>query len=207
MSKIITISREFGSGGRELGKRLAEELGIAYYDREIITAISEKSGLAEKYVADILEKSVRTYYPITFGRTFSYLPSLNDNQTKVMVVQQQIIKELAAKGDCVIVGRCADIILSGYQPLKLFVYADMESKIKRCRSRETEEEHFSDSHIVKQIKQIDRNRARQEELLSNCRWGAKEAYHLCINTSGMKIKSLLPTLTCYSQCYFERNKE
>ena len=71
--KIVTVSREFGSGGRELGKRIAEAMGIAYYDKEILTAISKSSGLAEEYVKSIVEHSPINYYPITFGHTFSFV--------------------------------------------------------------------------------------------------------------------------------------
>ncbi|MDL2206776.1 cytidylate kinase-like family protein [Eubacteriales bacterium OttesenSCG-928-N13] len=205
MNKIITISREFGSGGRELGKRLAEQLGIAYYDREIITAIAEKSGLAEDYVANITENGVRTYYPITYGRTFShnYGSVMIKEQVDVIVEQQRILKQLAEKSDCVIVGRCAEIILKDYKPLSLFVHADMESRIDRCLRRDPSKSDQSRGEMRKQIRQVDRNRARAWALMTDLRWGDKQAYQLCVNTTDLSIKQLIPAMVEFQRCYFQ----
>ncbi len=207
MHKIITVSREFGSGGRELGKRLADALGFAYYDREIITAIAERSGLAERYVESVAERGETAYYPITFGRTFALLPAPSKIQMSVMVEQQKILLELAAKGDCVIVGRGADVILAEYRPLNLFVYADMGSKLLRCRKRQGAGERLSDDKLKKQIRAIDRQRAQYRKVLTDARWGDKAGYHLCINTTGLAIKALLPTAVQFQQCYFEGVKD
>ena len=133
--KIITISREFGSGGRELGKRLAEELGIHCYDHEIIELIAKEHGFDERYVANISEKCIEAAYPMTIGHRFAMPPvQIMDQGFQVAAAQQQIIENFAKQGDCVIVGRCADVILKDYHPLNLFVYADAESKIQ-CDKR------------------------------------------------------------------------
>ena len=137
--KIITISREFGSGGRELGKRLAEELGIHCYDHEIIELIAKEHGFDERYVANISEKCIEAAYPTTIGHRFAMPPvQIMDQGFQVAAAQQQIIENFAKQGDCVIVGRCADVILKDYHPLNLFVYADAESKIQRCIDRAPE---------------------------------------------------------------------
>jgi len=201
---IITISREFGSGGREAGKRLADILDIAYYDNEIISAIAKKSGLDAKYVDNISEKGIRAGYPVTFGRTFSLQPVMQNN-TKVLVMQQQILKDLAAKGDCVIVGRCADVILQEHHPFNLFFYANMTSKIRRCQERAPLGENFTDQEMEKKIRRIDRDRAKYYDFFSNLKWGAKEGYHLCINTSDMEIKRLIPFVAEYAKDRFGRN--
>ena len=133
MSKIITIGRQFGSGGRELGKRLAEAMGIGYFDREVISEIARKSGLAETYVNNFVEKRAG-YYPITIGRTF-YAPMTLQMDTEVYRAQTAAIRELAGRGDCVIIGRCADYILEDMHPVNLFVFSDMESRIARCRRK------------------------------------------------------------------------
>lgn len=112
--RIITISREFGSGGRELGKRLSDRMGYAYYDREIITAIAQKSEMDEGYVEKVVESRRYHNIPLTFGRTFSFSSSMNQNTTKLLVTQHKVMKELAEKGDCIIVGRGANILLQGY---------------------------------------------------------------------------------------------
>ena len=203
MRKIITISREFGSGGRELGKRLAEALGMAYYDREIVTALAERSGLAEQYIEHISERGVSWYYPITYSRTLTVPPSFSQLHLDVLSQQNRLLRELAEKSDCVMVGRCADIILQEYHPLNLFVYASLESKLARCRQRETLEEHFTDRELRRKMAQIDRGRARHRKVVDGSRWGDKTAYHLCVNTTGLEIKSLVPSMREFAACFFE----
>ena len=207
MRKIITISREFGSGGRELGKRLAESLGMAYYDREIVTALAQKSGLAEQYIESVSERGVPRYYPITYARTLTMRPAFSEPHIKVLQEQNQLLQELAGKSDCVIVGRCADVILREYQPLNLFVYASLESKMLRCRLREEKDTHYSDKELKRRMAQIDSGRAQYRELIDGNRWGDKSIYHLCINTTGLEIKALLPAVREFAACYFDGKKK
>ena len=109
---IITVGREFGSGGREFGRRLSDDLEIAYYDREIITEIAKRTSLSEEYVHQIVERKPYMPFPITTGRTFYPLTDPVVEQTlSVYNEQHNIIREMAEKSDCVIVGRCADRIL------------------------------------------------------------------------------------------------
>lgn len=117
MNKIVTISREFGSGGREIGRRLAEELKFMYYDQEIISEIARRTELDEDYVQKIIESKPAFSFPINTGITFQIKANKLVKQ-KAMVFQEQcnLLKELAKKSDCVIVGRCADYILSDYKP-------------------------------------------------------------------------------------------
>ncbi len=203
MTRIITISREFGSGGRELGKRLADELGFEYYDREIIDKVAEESQMDAGYVENVLNGNFSVSFPVTFGRTFFYTDVLQQNATTLIVAEQKIIKALAEKGnDMVIVGRSADILLKEYKPLNIFVYADMESKIKRCRWRAPKNEQFSDRELAKKITQIDAGRIKQRKLLTDSDWGKKESYHLCINTTGQNIKNLVLPLAEFAKRYF-----
>lgn len=204
--KIITVSREFGSGGREIGKRLADELGVSYYDREIISAIAEKSSLDEEYVENIIEGGIKRTYPITYSHTFSYMPALMGAAPGLISQQHAVIKELAAKGDCVIVGRGADIILEKENPFKLFVYADMKSKIARCRSRETGDEILSDKELERRIKRIDKARKESHDILSPYSWGERQGYNLCVNTSGTEIKAIVPSIADYIKIWFESNR-
>ena len=202
--RIITISREFCSGGRELGKRLADALGFAYYDREIVSSIAEKCNLDEGYVENVLRKGLTINVPVTFGHTFYfYSDPTSENELKVLNTQQQIIKELALRGDCVMVGRSSGIILEKYNPLRLFVYADMEWKVKRCRERASAEEHLTDRELEKKIRQIDAGRARHQKLLTDRKWGAPEGYDLCINTTNLEIKKIIPGLKEMALCWFE----
>lgn len=201
--RIITVSREFASGGREVGKRLADELGFDYYDREIITAVAEKSSFDVDYVENMLEKGLPKIFPLTFGRTFSYPDSAQQNFTKILLAQQQIITGIAEKGrDFVIVGRSADVILSEYKTFNIFVYADTESKIRRCRQREPADEKLSDRELIRMIKKIDSGRATNREFIGNGGWGDKENYDLCLNTSNIEIKKIIPSLASLALDFF-----
>lgn len=201
--QVITISREFGSGGRELGKRMADELGYVYYDKEILSRLAQQSGLEEEYLEKIMEG--KTHYPIVYGRTFvsNFSFQYQQNKTELLLKQQQILKDLAQKGNCVIVGRGADVVLSDYQPFNLFVYADMESKIKRCRKYADEHENLTERELVGKIQQVDRSRKQYYELLGK-KWGLKENYHLCVNTTGLEIKEMIPALSQYAQNWLRR---
>lgn len=202
--KIITVSREFGSGGREVGKRLADILGFRYYDKEIITAVAEKSNFDENYVETVLEKGIPRSFPITFARTFSFTDSAQENYTKLLLTQQQIIKDIAKKGeDFVIVGRASDVILEEYNPLNLFVYADKQSKIERCKKRAPDGEKLTDKELARQIKQVDLGRAVNRQLLADDHWGEKESYHLCVNTTGMDIKTLTDAVAEFAKAWFK----
>ncbi len=204
---IITISREFGSGGRELGKRLADELGYAYYDKEIVTAIAEKHELDEKYVSYALEGGTFRNFPVHFGRTFSYSPTLMANETKLLAEQNRLIKELATEGNCVIVGRAADVILREHRPFNLFVYADMPSKVRRCQEREESEEQLSAKEMERKIKKIDADRKKYHGIISDVAWGDKRGYHLCINTTDREIKNLVPIVAEYIRVWFQTRGE
>lgn len=201
---IITISREFGSGGRELGKRIADLLGYSYYDREIITAIAERHNYDENYVENVLESRFPFSIPITYSRTFSYPDATGQQAIDLLSSQYKILKEFASKDNCVIVGRSANILLEDFEPLNIFVYADMQSKINRCRERAPQNENLSDFEMKRKIKQIDANRAKHQKFLSDQKWGNKEGYHLCVNTSGLDIKSISPVIAEFAKGYFEK---
>ena len=195
MNKIITIDREFGSGGRELGRRLAEELQIAYYDEEIIREIAKSTDLSENYVQQVLEKRPYPLFPITIGRSFYPTEGFVQEQTQsVYKEQSRIIREMAERSDCVIVGRCADYILADYKPFRIFVYADMASKMARCRAKGPEHEHFSDKELRQHIQKVDKNRAAYYEFYTGQGWGDKLHYDLCVNTTNAEIKTMVPIL-------------
>ena len=190
MNHIITISREFGSGGRTVGKKVAEQLGIPCYDSELIQKIAEESGFAENYV-----KEAGEYTPGGFlSSALSNRAFGPTNEDILWEIQCRAISELAEKDPCVIVGRCADYILKDKNPLKIFVYADMASKIARCRLKAPENEHLSDHEMRKQIKRIDRNRAKYYEFYTGRKWGDKLNYDLCINTTNTEIKKIVPRI-------------
>ena len=195
MPNIITIGREFGSGGREVGRRLAEELGYEYYDKEIITEIAKKTKLSEEYLQDVIEKKPHRLFPITIGQTLAFSDNYSYQQMQdIYDAQVDILKELAEKSNCVIVGRCADVILKDYHPFRIFVYADMDSKIKRCLERNTDKKELPVKMVEKYIKQIDKHRADYYQFYTGLKWGDKANYDLLLNTTNANIKEVTKAL-------------
>ncbi len=191
MNKIITIGRQFGSGGREFGKRLADELGCPYYDREIMAEIAKRTELAEEYVHQVVEQHPVYHFPITVGRTFQSGVSddLMRQYASIYAEQSNAICDLAKKSDCVIVGRCADYILRDMEPTRIFVYADLESRMARCRAKGSESEDLSDRQLRRKILSVDRARAKYYRYYTGQAWGDRSNYDICINTSNTNIKA------------------
>lgn len=194
MNTIITVGREFGSGGRELGRRLAAELGIDYYDKEILSAMAENTSMTENYIRRIMESKPRHLLPISIGHSMQFVSDYPLRQMQeIYAAQTGIIRELAAKSSCVIIGRCADYILRESRPVRLFVYADMDSRVARCMARRTEEEmSLSEQDMRKRIQTIDKARAAYYNDFTGQRWGDKQYYDLCINTTGAVIEDVVP---------------
>lgn len=202
---IITIGRQFGSGGRELGKRLADSLGYDYYDREIITAIAETSGMNAAYVEKALDSSDWRNYNFTFMHSFSMESVMQSEKVKLLSEQRHVIDGIAAAGkDCVIVGRNADILLERYHPFSIFVCADLDARIKRCEERSTEEEHLSRRQLEQNIRRIDKNRALSREIISEKKWGDAASYDLVVNTTGWDLKELTVAVSDFAVKFFNR---
>ena len=200
--RIITISREFGSGGRELGTRLAELLGWDYYDREIISAIAEKQGMDENYVENALANRAWQSVPLTFRGSF--VGSTNAVQTNLLVEQKRVIEGIARLGrDCVIVGRNADVLLKEYAPFNIFVCASLDAKVQRCMERAKQEEKLTEKEILQHMRRIDKNRAATRAILSDSEWGKGGTYHLTVNTTGWKLKTLAPAVAQFALKWFE----
>ena len=187
--KIITVSREFGSGGRELGKRLSDCLGWPYYDRAIISAVARRNALDEGYVEDALEQGHFRGVPLTIGRTFAYLPSMPHDSRQLLQEQRRVLRALAAHGDCIIVGRNADLILAEH---------------RRCRERSSDDERFTLRELERKLRQVDQHRARHHAMLSDLPWGSREGYHLCVNTTGLSLKTLAPLVAEYARSWFSQ---
>lgn len=190
--RIITISREFGSGGRELGKRLADALSVPCYDQQIIEMVAEKENLDKTYVANVTERSISTFYPTTIARGF-YRPNYAMMQsTQIMSSEHELIRKIASEGNCVIVGRASDVILADMKPFSIFVCSDDESKLKRCHARAKSDEKLTDKEMLRKCREIDKRRASYRKMFTDKKWGVASGYHLCINTSGKEIKTLVP---------------
>lgn len=206
--KIITVSRQFGSGGRELGKRLSDQLGWDYYDREIIEALARDRGLDPEAVHRILSDHGWHRYQLTYRHSFQQAVGGGGSQTEMLVRQREIIREIAESGnDCVIVGRDADVILHDFFPFRVCVCADMEARIARCmryEEKRPETERLSEKEILRNIRRIDRNRRRIREVLTGKIAGDGSAFDLTVNAAGWEIKKLAEAVADFSGRWFEK---
>lgn len=192
MNKVITVSREFGSGGREFARRLADKLSFAYYDSEIITELAKRTNLAEEYISSLNEQSPAPLLPITIGNTFSPIVDVRwEHQNTIFAEQSKLLRELAEKSDCVIVGRCADFSLREFRPLRVRLYADLESRIERCKSRAADGEKLTDREIKQRINEVDKSRSKYYQFYTGKKWDDMLNYDICINTTGKDIKQLV----------------
>lgn len=180
VNRIITISREFGSGGRTIGKRTAEKLGIACYDAELIQKIAKESGFAENYVKEEGEYA-------TGGRFAPFLANRAmgpTNQDMLWNIQRKIIIELAEKEPCVIVGRCADYILKDMADcLKVFIYADMEHRAERIVKEYGEREETP----KQRLREKDKRRAAYHRFYTDMKWGHAQNYNICLDSGVLGI--------------------
>ena len=195
MSKIITISRQFGSGGREFARKLAENLGYAYYDKQILHEIAKQTDLSEEYIKSVVDRKPQNLFPLSIGHSFGGGMDYQLQQMQqIFGAQFDTINELADKSDCVIVGRCADYILREKNPFRIFVYADMDKRIQRCIDH-VQGDESSDPEVVKKwIIKLDKERARYYEDYTGQKWGDKDYFDLCINTSKFDIPELAKSL-------------
>lgn len=182
---VITIGRQFGSGGREIGRGLAEHFGIPFYDKELIVASAKKSGLSEAMFENVDEQAASSLlYSLVLGAYaptagLAGMPPLSVNET-LFQVQSDVIKELALESSCVIVGRCADYILRERKDcVNLFIHAPMESRIERAVSKYGVVKEKAEDVIHK----TDKKRANFYNYYSGQRWGDAKNYHFSLDSS------------------------
>ena len=182
---VITISRQFGSGGRMIGERLAEALDMPYYDRELLTEAAKKAGVDPNVFANVDERAVNSLlYALSMGiynvgNTFSPISSMPDND-RLYIAQHNIINDIAAKGPCVIIGRCADYVLRNQKNLiRVFVYADMDYRKERvCRLYGIAPEKAEST-----INKTDKTRANYYNYYTSQKWNNMQNYDLCVNSA------------------------
>lgn len=188
--KIITISREFGSGGRFIGEETAKKLGIAFYDREIIAKVADDLGLSEKYVADRGE-----YAPSKNIFSYAFIGrDINGNSIadQIYSYQQKIIKELAANEPCVIVGRSADYILSGRDDvLNVFIQGNKADKIVRIKEIYSK----SDDEAARMIKDTDKKRSVNYRYCTDQEWGNRKNYDIVLNSSTLGYDNCIDVIS------------
>ena len=205
--RIITISRQFGSGGRELGKRMADLLGCDYYDREIITALAEQEGMDPEEVHRTLASHGWHHYQLNYRNSFHQTLMRPWHGTDLMISQRKIIQEIAEAGnDCIIVGRDADVILHDYGPFRVYICADLQARLDRCmrfENKKPEAERLSEKEVLKNIRRIDRNRRRTREVLTGKRAGDMSMFDLTVNTTRWEIRDLAEAVAGFASRWFE----
>ncbi|MBQ2938180.1 MAG: MATE family efflux transporter [Clostridia bacterium] len=176
---IITVSREYGSGGRYVGKLIADKLGIKLYDKEFIQKLAEETGLSEEYIENNEQKR-----DVLASLNNGYYVGLS-NSDELFLKESELIKEVANKESCVIIGRCADFILKDRENvIKVFIYSDMEDKIKRA----TEIYGFDKEKAKKEITRIDKLRANHYKHYTENEWKNPSNYDICINSDTLGVE-------------------
>lgn len=180
-TRVITISREFGSGGRTVGKQTAKLLGIPCYDQEVIEKVAAESGFAKEYIK---ERGEYTPYGGWFAQALTGRSARGTSpQDDLWVIQRKVILELAEK-PCVIVGRCADYILRDEADLlKAFIYADMEKRAERIVRLYGETEDAP----IKRLKDKDKRRAAYYNFYTDTQWGSVHSYHISLDSGALGI--------------------
>lgn len=188
-NRIITISREFGSGGRTIGKMTAKKLGIACYDQELIEKIAKKSGFTKEFVE---EKGEHSQHGGWFANAFTDR-GMNgiSSQDYLWGIQRDIILELAEKESCVIVGRCADYILKDTADcLKVFIHADMKSRAERI----VEQYGESRDSPEKRLRDKDKRRSAYYQFYTDLEWGEVKNYHIALDSGALGIEKCVEIL-------------
>ena len=178
----ITIGREFGSGGREIARKLSERLGVKMYDKNLISLMAKESGISEDILHSIDETPTNSFlYALSTGSfTHSSIVSPELPLTdKAFIVSSKIIREIAEQESCIIVGRCAEYVLKEHQRLlRVFIYTDASRRAKRV----AEGEKISESEASTLIKKMDKKRASYHNYFSDRKWGSRSAYDICIDS-------------------------
>lgn len=196
---VITIGRQYGSGGREIGSRLAKELGLGFYDKNILRLNSDESGIKESYyhLADekagnrLLYRVIKRLTPELGAPSFGSDLVSADNLFRF---QSEVIKGLAAEEDCVIIGRCASYVLEGMEGLvRIYVYADMEYRVQRI----TDLKLYDPDRVRKNIKRIDRERRDYHRYYTGRNWEGVENYDLMIDSGRLGTQGTVQAILQY----------
>ena len=198
-NNIITITRQFGSGGHDIGEALAKKLGIPFYDKELISIAAKESGICPEVFEAVDEKATNSLlYSLSvglysFGSGFTNTGELPVND-RLYILQHKIIKELAEKENFVVVGRCADYILKDkVNVVKVFIYADLETRINRAIERNDIENDRAKQAVIK----ADKNRANYYSFYSGKKWGQPQNYDLCINSTDLSTEQAVDLILSY----------
>ena len=189
MAKIITISREFGSGGRVIGEEVAKRLGISYYDKNILVHVMEKTGFSEKFLENRTEYALgNSIFSYALSARTSAGASIDD---EILQAQADVIRELAEKESFVIIGRSADQILRDRTDvLNVFIYGNMPEKLERIKKLQ----NLDDKKAAALIKEMDKKRAVNYQYVTDRKWGRRENYDLMLNSSTFGYEACIQTI-------------
>ena len=207
MNTIITIGRQFGSAGREIGEKVAEYFNIPCYDKELLTRAAKESGFCEEMIKNHDERPTNSFLynlvmdTYSFGYNASSFVDMPISQ-KVFLAQFDTIKKMASEGPCVIVGRCADYALSEFKnSIHLFIYGDEKAKTKRIMEKYELTEAKARDMIIKKDKQ----RQSYYNYYSSKKWGRADSYDLCINSSILGVEGTVKLIIQYIEDFETRN--
>ena len=207
MNTVITIGRQFGSGGHEIGEKVAAYFGIKYYDRELLTRAAKESGFWEEMLQNHDEVPTNSFLynlvmdTYSFGYNTSAFVDMPISH-KVFLAQFDAIKKIAEEEPCVIVGRCADYALADYKNcIHLFIYGDEEHKIKRIMEKYDLTESKARDMMIKKDKQ----RQSYYNYYSSKKWGRADSYDLCINSSVLGVEGTVKLITQYVEDFEKKN--
>lgn len=189
-NKIIAISRQFGSGGRTIGKETAAKLGIPCYDQELIEKASAESGLSKEYIAESGEYTPHSGW---LANVFNFRSVDGKSvQDDLFLIQRQIILDIAQRESCVIVGRCADYILKGNPNcLRVFIHSGMKKRTERVVQVYGE----TDESPEKRLADKDKRRKAYYEFYTDMEWGKAENYHICLDSGVLGIEKCIDIIT------------
>ena len=197
MGKIITISRQYMSGGRAIGQKLAEKLGIEYYDSKLIELAAKESGFSQEHFIDP-EKNASNSFLYSIVRGLQYQDRTTTPwslEESIFDTQVRVINDLAAKGPCVIIGRCADYILSEVPGVtKVFIYADIKYRVKQAMKNGYSGD---EEQCEAEIRKIDKRRQNYYNYHADRKWGTVTNYDLCINSACCSVDSAVKIITEY----------
>ncbi len=199
MNTIITIGRQFGSGGREIGEKLAGKLGIPFYDKELLTRAAKESGFCEEMLETHDERPTNSFLynlvmdTYSFGYNSSSFVDMPISH-KIFLAQFDTIKKIAGEGPCVIVGRCADYALAEYKNcVHIFIHADPEHKVKRIMQKY----NLTESKAKDMINKKDKQRQSYYNYYSSKKWGRSDTYDLSVNSAKLGIDGTVDMLMQY----------
>lgn len=203
---ILAMSRQFGSRGMEIGKKLAQQLDIPFFNKELIEMASKENGITQDLFEEVTEKQTKSFlYSLimgsyTFGSRVSTLSDMSIND-KLFLIQSNVIKKIAKSGSCIIMGRCADYILRDMpECVSVFISGDKRDKIKRVSEHYQIDEKTAEDMIVK----TDKKRANYYNYYSSQEWGKAEYYDLCFNASVISEEDAISMIVQFASMKVER---